>query len=121
MTSEGSPDFGTSAECLDQAVDGLRRAGTENHVPRGLLARAALRRLAGQLDAAAADLREAEEIAERGHMLLHLADVHLERTQLCWQRGEAEAARQRLERAKELVASTGYGRREREVAWLEGF
>ncbi|MCP3956766.1 MAG: TIR domain-containing protein [bacterium] len=34
------------------------------------------------------------------------------------QTGEADAARRHLERARELVTACGYGRREREVAWL---
>ncbi|MCP3963114.1 MAG: hypothetical protein GY719_35185, partial [bacterium] len=119
--------FAEAAEHLDRAVDGLRQSGTEHHLPRGLLARAALRRLcathaggaaAADLDAAAADLREAGEIAERGHMRLHQADVHLEQTRLRLQTGEADAARRHLERARELVTDCGYGRREREVAWL---
>ncbi|MCP3962126.1 MAG: hypothetical protein GY719_30150, partial [bacterium] len=119
--------FGEAAEHLDRAVDGLRQAGEEESIARGLLARAALRRLraaraggdvAADLADAAADLREAGEIAERGHMRLHQADVHLEQTRLRLQTGEADAARRHLEQARELVTACGYGRRQREVAWL---
>ena len=44
---------------LDRAVDGLRQAGTQDHVPRGLLARAELRRAKGDYDGVGRDLEEA--------------------------------------------------------------
>ena len=105
---------------MDRAVDGLREAGTQDHLPRGLLARAALRRLAGDPGGAAADLREAQEIAERGSMRLFEADAHLEWTRLHLGTGDPDAAREHLDRARTLVRECGYGRREREVRWLEG-
>ncbi|MCP4663132.1 MAG: hypothetical protein GY856_47685 [bacterium] len=112
-------DFTVATKHLDRAVDGLRQSGSEHHIPRGLLARAALHRLCGDAPAAAADLAEAEEIAERGHMRLYEADAHLGWTRLHLRTGDGDAARH-LGRARELVTSTGYGRREREVRWLEG-
>ncbi len=71
-----------------------------------------------ELDAAAADLREAAEIAERSHMRLHQADVHLEQTRLCLQTDDLDAARDHLEQARELVTACGYGRRDRAGTWL---
>ena len=56
---EGRGDFLEAAEQLDRAVDGLRRAGTQHHIPRGLLARAALHRARGEFDRARRDLDEA--------------------------------------------------------------
>ena len=109
-----------AAEQLDRAVDGLRRAGQEDHLPRGLLARAALRRFRSDFAGAAADLTEALEIAERGPMRLHECDAHLEWARLCRDQGDLAAARRHVARARELVKETGYGRREREVRWLEG-
>jgi tetratricopeptide (TPR) repeat protein len=109
-----------AAEYLDRAVDSLRRAGTEHHIPRGLLARAALRRFRSDFTGAAADLTEAMEIAERGPMRLHECDAHLEWARLCRDQGDLSAARRHVARARELVNETGYGRREREVRWLEG-
>ncbi|MFP3941016.1 MAG: hypothetical protein ACLF0P_11965 [Thermoanaerobaculia bacterium] len=125
LTAPGeAPDFHAASEPLDRAVDGLREAGQEDELPRGLLARAALRRLSGDPDGAAADLREAQEIAERGSMRLFEADAHLEWTRLHLGlgtgAGDRDAAREHLHRARELVRECGYGRREREVAWLEG-
>jgi tetratricopeptide (TPR) repeat protein len=109
-----------AAESLARAVDGLRRAGQEDDLPRGLLARAALRRFRTDLAGAAADLTEALEIAERGPMRLHECDAHLEWARLCRDQGDLDAARRHVARARVLVKETGYGRREREVGWLEG-
>ena len=113
-----------AAEHLDEAVQGLRASGHEQWVPWGLLARAAFHRIRGERQDyrrnAEADLNEAEEIAERGGMRLHLADVHLERTVLHLQYDENAEARERLDRAVELIEACGYGRRLREVEYLEG-
>jgi hypothetical protein len=109
-----------AAEQLDRAVDGLRLAGQEQFLPRGLLARASLRRFQSDFTAAAADLTEALEIAERGPMRLHECDAHLEWARLCRDQGALAAARRHVARARVLVNETGYGRREREVRWLEG-
>jgi hypothetical protein len=115
----GDADREIAAGHLDLAVGGLRQAGHEDELPRGLLARAALRRLTGDPAGAAADLNEAEEIANRGSMKLYLADVHLERTRLSlFQKDDPTAARESYEEARRLVAETGYGRREREVRFL---
>jgi tetratricopeptide (TPR) repeat protein len=116
---EAEPDFAKAAEHLDQAVAGLRRSGQEYYLPRGLLARAALGRLRGELAAAKADLSEALEIAERGAMRLHECDAHLEWARLCRQRGDRDGLEKHVARARKLVGETGYGRREREVGWLE--
>lgn len=68
---------------------------------------------------AAPDLREAHEIAEWGSMRLLEADAHLEWTRLHLATGDRAAAREHLDRARGLVRECGYGRREREVQWLE--
>ncbi len=113
-----APDAGAAAKHLDRAVDVLRQAGQEDYLPRGLLARAVLRRFRGDLDGASADVDEAGEIAERGHMRLHACDVHLEGTRLALVCGDVEAARGRLAAARGIVEATGYRRREREVGVL---
>jgi hypothetical protein len=69
---------------LEEAVDGLRQAGTTHYIPRGLLARAAFRRSVGVWDGAARDLDEVEEIAEPGPMRLYLCDMALERARLAF-------------------------------------
>ncbi len=123
LCGQGAGEHGSAESAkvhLDRAVEGLRASGAEHHLPRGLLARAAFRRVHGDRRSAAADLDEAEEIAERGHMLPHLADAHLERALLHLATGEEARARERLALAAELVERCGYGRRRREVALLEG-
>jgi len=104
---------------LDEAVDGLRKAGDQEFVSRGLLARAELGRLRGDLAAAWRDVGEAQGIAERGGMRLHLADCHLEAARLHQAAGQPAEARQRLETAEVMVNEMGYHRRDPEVhlAW----
>lgn len=115
---EAEAGFARAAENLDQAVKGLWRAGQEDHLPRGLLARAAFRRVRGDLPRAEADLSEALEIAERGSMRLFECDAHLEWARLCRQRGDRAGVERHVARARALVGATGYGRRAREVGWL---
>ncbi|HSS49119.1 MAG TPA: TIR domain-containing protein [Thermoanaerobaculia bacterium] len=116
---EAEAQFARSAEHLDSAIEGLRQASYDEFLSRGLQDRAAFRRWRGDLSGAKADLDEALEIAERGSMRLHECDAHLEWTRLCLQQGDAEAAWKHVATARKLVAETGYGRREREVGWLE--
>jgi hypothetical protein len=85
----------------------------------GLVLMPRLRRLRGDLPTAEADLSEALEIAERGSMRLHECDAHLEWARLCRQRGDRDGLEQHVARARKLVEETGYGRRRREVEWLE--
>ncbi len=106
-----------SVEHLNRAVDGLRQAGQEILLPRGLLARAAYRRLRSDFDTAEADLTEVLEIAERGPMRFFESDAHLELFRLRRDQRRSEEARRHLERARVLVAETGYLRRAREVEW----
>ncbi len=97
---------------IDQAVDGLRRAGQLDHLPRGLLTRALLRALARDRSGARRDLDEAWAIAERGPMPLFQADVHLHRARLFGDRDALAAARR-------LIDWHGYGRRREELADAE--
>jgi tetratricopeptide (TPR) repeat protein len=103
-----------AVEWFNQAVDGLREAGYEYYLPRGLLARAACRRWAAQFPAAEQDLRECEEIAQRGGMRLHLIDCHLEAARLALASGQpvlARTAAEHLAAAQAGIATTGYKRR----------
>ncbi len=131
---------------LGESVDGLRRAGQLDHIPRGLLARAGFRRSFGDWDGAARDLDEVEEIAEPGPMRLFLCDMALERARLALARIAAFAplngliddsppkpappgaeesaklaaeARVNLATARELIERCGYHRRDEELAELE--
>jgi tetratricopeptide (TPR) repeat protein len=131
---------------LDDAVNGLRSAGTTHHIPRGLLARAGFLGNIGDWGGAARDLDEVEEIAELGPMKLFLCDLALQRARLELAKIEAfaplngfiegappkaerpgEAACKRLydEAAKQLTSAAGYiercgyHRRDRELIELQ--
>jgi tetratricopeptide (TPR) repeat protein len=119
LTENRTAGLAQAAEPLDRAVDGLRRAAQEQYLPEGLLARAALRRFSSDFPGAAADLLEVLEIAERGSMRLHECDAHLEWARLYRDQGDLAAVRRHVARAEELVNETGYGRRLREVKWLQ--
>jgi len=73
-----SEDFSEVENYLRQAVDGLRKAGQQQYLPCGLLARAALYRLQKNFTQSWIDLDEAREIVEYGKMRLYLADYFLE-------------------------------------------
>ena len=107
----GQPPQAAQAE-IEQAVDGLRAGGRSDYLPRALLTRAWLRSAQGNTTGGRADLSEAEAIAQRGPMPLHLADVALYRARLF-------RDREALREARRLVDLHGYGRREEEVADLE--
>ncbi len=111
----GAPAASTtldSASEIEQAVDGLRRAGTAEFLVRGLLTRAWLRCRSGDAADARADLDEAREIAERGPMPLFQADVQLYRARLF-------SDRQALVEARRLIEKHGYCRRLGELADAE--
>ena len=117
---EESHDFTQATTHLKRAVDGLRQAGQQDDLPRGLLARAELCRVTGDMDRAWADLDEALSIATRGGMRLHEADCHLEYARLHLACGDKEKARESLAKAKGMIEEMGYHRRDGEVAELEG-
>lgn len=110
----------SAASELDRAVTGLRQAGRQDYIPLGLLARAALRRATREFDRTRRDVDEALGIATRGGMRPYEADCHLEYARLCLALGDATGAREHFTVARRMVAEMGYGRREGEVAELEG-
>ncbi len=75
---EESYDFSEAEPFLNEAVVGLRKAGTQHYLPRGLLARAGLYRHQRRFLKSWADLDEAHDIAAYGGMKLYLADYALE-------------------------------------------
>jgi hypothetical protein len=90
------------------AAKGLRSAGQLVYLPEGLLTAALYHFVRGDSTAARAALDEAEQIAERGPMPLHLADVHLHRARLFRDNTE-------LAKARNLIQKHGYGRRKEEL------
>lgn len=117
-------DVGRARSDVERAVAGLRRAGINDYLVRGLLTRAWLRHLLSLRsgpDSAQADLDEAWDIAERGPMRLFLADIHLYRARLFhaatpypWDSPQADLAA-----ARKLIEQCGYGRRLEELADAE--
>ena len=119
-SEESLRGFTTAAMELDHAVSGLRRAGQEDYLPRGLLTRAWLRSLTGARtgsESAQSDLDEAWEIAERGPMPLFLADIHLYRARLFFRDATYpwQSPQHDLAEARRLIFKHGYLRRKEEL------
>jgi tetratricopeptide (TPR) repeat protein len=115
---------------LEQAVAGLRAAGTLHSLPLGLLARAALHRHTNDFPRARVDLQEVFDIADGSGMRLHLTDYHLEMARLLVAEEEAklpqndgqdrkELLQQHVMKAGKLIHETGYHRRDKELADLQ--
>ncbi len=146
-SAERQPDARMACARLDEAVEGLRAAGTMDMLPVGLLARAACQRSIGDWAGAKRDLDEVEEIAESGPMKLHLCDMAIERARLAFAQIEAFAplngllekdnppkpaplsaddiarlkkdAAEKLQIAADYISSCGYHRRDEELAELQ--
>jgi tetratricopeptide (TPR) repeat protein len=103
---------------LTTAVDTLRRVGAQHHIPRGLLSRAWLLVFEDNAAGARADLDEAWDIAERGPMRLHLADIHLYRARLFFREKPYpwKSPQDDLAAAEKLINHCGYHRRDEELA-----
>jgi hypothetical protein len=117
MVGEG--DLARAAAEMDAAIAGLRQAGVQDYLARGLLARAALRRVHQQLHRARTDLEEALAIVTRGGMRLHEADCWLEMARMALAERDGVTARKDLAAARRIVEESGYKRRKPEVAALE--
>jgi tetratricopeptide (TPR) repeat protein len=103
---------------LNLAVNCLRQAGTQHHLPRSLIARAELYCLTVDLSQAQADLEEALSIAIRGGMRLFEADCYLGFARLHLATGDEGKTCDSLARAWEIIQEIGYRRREEQVAEL---
>jgi len=105
---------------IEVAVEEFRRAGAQDYLPHGLLTRAWLRSFTIARtgpESAQEDLDEAWEIAERGPMRLHMADIHLYRARLYFREKEYpwESAEADLKAARKLIEECGYWRRKEEL------
>ena len=116
---EGGRDFTQSAAHMDQAVAGLRKAGSEEFIVLGLLARADMYQMQKDWDHAHRDLKEAMARAKRAGMALYQADAHLEYVRFYLAQGQPDKARPHLAIAKKMVAEIGYGRRHQDILDLE--
>jgi tetratricopeptide (TPR) repeat protein len=93
---------------IEAAIEGLRKSNRLDELPRALLARAWLKVRSGETEEARADLSEAQQLAERGPMRLHLADIHLHSALLLFDKEE-------LKKARALIELCGYWRRKIEL------
>jgi tetratricopeptide (TPR) repeat protein len=109
-------DYAQATDYLNQAVDGLRLAGTLDYLPRGLLARAELNIVKRDFSRARDDLDEALSIAMRGEMRLYEAGCHLGYARLHVAQGEKEQAQESLTTARMMIERMGYHRRDKDVA-----
>jgi tetratricopeptide (TPR) repeat protein len=117
---EDRTDFTRAAAHLEHAVQVLRKAGAQHHLPRGLLARAECYRRQKQFSKAWDDLNEALEIAELGSMKLYIVDYHLEAGRLCQDEGNKVGADEHFKIAAKMIEETGYHRRDKEVKKVIG-
>jgi tetratricopeptide (TPR) repeat protein len=95
-----NPDLQSAESNIEEAERVLRQSNNLDDIPRGLLTRAWLRAVQGQPELARADLDEAQQIAERGPMRLHQADIHLHRARLFRDREELKNAHALIERCR---------------------
>lgn len=120
-----------SFQCVSNSMEHLRRSGARHHIARALLTRSVVFSVAHERNGANADLDEAWDIAERGPMRLHMADIHLYRARLFfrekeypWREGRNingefvtnRTAADDLAAAEKLINECGYHRRDEELA-----
>ncbi len=103
----------SAEQFLSLAVEGLRHRN--DHIPKGLLARAAWHRQCGRYAEAHTDLAEVLDIAESGQMGLYLADYHLEMARLTRAQGQHEVAEQHKAEALTRIRKMVYLRRLKEA------
>jgi tetratricopeptide (TPR) repeat protein len=104
---------------LQNALEGLRQAGAEHHVPRGLLARAELDLCQRHPQRAWAHLEESLRLTTRSGMRLLEADTHLGFARWHLHKRNARRARDSLDGARAIIKASGYCRRDSEVDELE--
>jgi len=119
MQKEKTSDCDQAMYHLNQAIEGLRRAGEQDYLLRGLLAQAELYQYQRKWEKVWSNLNEAFEIAERGQMRLYIADCHLNTARLCLAEGKRDKAREHYEEAKKRVWDMGYHRRDPEVLFIQ--
>jgi len=116
---DGDSDLAEADTALARAVDGLRRAGDQSYIPRGLLARAALHTHTRDFPKAHKDIAEALTLATRCGFRLHACDAHLAYTRLHLAESRPDLARADLAAAERIIAETGYHRRDGDLAALK--
>jgi len=103
---------------LDLCLDALRTSQSSQWLPPTFLLRARISIHLGQNSRAQAELDEAWDIAERGPMRLHMADIHLHRARLFFRQKHYpwKSPQKDLASAEKLINDCGYHRRDEELA-----
>jgi tetratricopeptide (TPR) repeat protein len=113
--AEGSNDLRRAAGYLNQAVTYLRQAGFLEFLSRGLLARAELGRVKGEIETARDDLDKSMSIATHAGLGLYQADCNLEYARLCLAQQEKKKAREHWLTAKVMIGRMEYHLRDGDV------
>jgi tetratricopeptide (TPR) repeat protein len=118
LTENAEVHFTEASSALSAALDELRRAGQLTEILNGLFARLLLLFIQGDLVGARSDLDEAWDVAERGPMRLHMADIHLYRARLFFREKYYpwKSSQEDLAAVEKLINECGYHRRDEELA-----
>jgi len=108
----------STPSAFPEALAALRRANSEEDLPRGLLAHAEASWLSGNRAEAETLLDEAEVIATRGPMPLFAADAALLRARIAHAAGDLRSAHAKRDEADILISRHGYGMRRAELSLL---
>jgi tetratricopeptide (TPR) repeat protein len=103
---------------LALSLENVRCANQTDYLATFLMVHAMVRYFGNDTEGARADLDEAWDIAERGPMRLHLADIHLYRARLFFRAKTYpwESPQNDLFAAEKLINDCGYHRRDAELA-----
>ncbi|NGZ27679.1 MAG: TIR domain-containing protein [Magnetococcales bacterium] len=118
MESLDCPTEGASQ--VQSAVADMRQASMYHYLPWLLLSLAGVLHRLGELEQAKTQLAQAMEIAERGEMVLYLAEGHLLTGLIAVDEGRREEARAAHQQAKSMIEEMGYLRVQGELLLLEG-
>jgi hypothetical protein len=127
LMSQQRTDLGIEARTdqFTDIVDQFRKSGSMRCLARALMFSAKAKSEANEPASAHSDLDEAWEIAQRGPMRLHMADIHLNRARLFFREpvypfknedGSPRTPADDLAAAEKLIKSCGYHRRDQELA-----
>ncbi|MEO5350225.1 MAG: toll/interleukin-1 receptor domain-containing protein [Magnetococcus sp. YQC-3] len=103
----GLGEWEKAGEWLDKALSGLERAGVQEFILRGLIARAGYYRLLQNWAKARRDMDEAWEISQRGGMRFYILQLHLEESQWAMGQKDLTKARKELDQAETMIQETG--------------
>jgi tetratricopeptide (TPR) repeat protein len=101
---------------MEAALDAIRRSGHRDHLPRALCGIGEVLTQLDRFDRASQTLDESLAITREGGMKVAEVDTLLSRARLRRARGETDVAAEDIAAAASIIHSTGYRRRERDLA-----